>query len=278
MFGYIVVNKPELKIKDFDTYRSFYCGLCQTLHKQSGRLGQISLNYDLAFLAILLSGLYEPTQERKHIRCFMHPVHKREIILDPYMQYAADMTIVLTYLKCDDDWKDERSVTRHMYQKLLQKRYDAIKMQYPDKIERIVSALEAIHVCEQQQITDLDQLSSLFGKVMAEVVCLKKDEWHDTLYRMGDYLGRFIYIMDAYDDIENDVKQQQFNPFMHSYTKDGFDKRVKDILELMMVHCSEAFEVLPILTYQDILRNILYSGVWGKFEMTRKKRLGEHDE
>lgn len=277
MFGYIVVNKPELKIKDFDIYSSFYCGLCQMLHKKYGRLGQVTLNYDLTFLAILLSGLYEPENENKMIRCFMHPVHKRAIIQDPYMEYAADMTIVLTYLKCEDDWKDDHKVSRHMVQKLLQKHFDKISNAYPDKVKRIVQALDDIQSCEKDNITDLDRISSLFGKVMGEIVCYRDDEWHDTLYQMGDYLGRYIYIMDAYDDIEDDIKNDQYNPFKDEYKNMNFDARVKDILELMMVYSSDAFEVLPILKYRDILRNILYSGVWSKYEMTRKKRLGEHD-
>lgn len=275
MFGYIVVNKPELKIKDFDTYCGFYCGLCQSLHQCHGRLGQISLNYDLTFLAILLSGLYEPENNNRRIRCFMHPLHKRTVIDDPYMEYASDMTILLTYLKCEDDWKDDHAHTRHMYQKMLKSKFHKVKEKYPEKTARIVKALEDIHACEEQQDMNLDRVSSLFGIVMGEILCYRNDEWKDTLYQMGDYLGRFIYILDAYDDIEEDIKNNQYNPFKEDYKKDNFEKRAKDILELMIATSSEAFEVLPIFKYRDILRNILYSGIWSKYEMAKEKRLGD---
>lgn len=277
MFGYIVINKPELKIKDFDIYSSFYCGLCQCLHKKYGRVGQITLNYDLTFLAILLSALYEPDNTQHKIRCFMHPLHKRVVVDDPYMEYAADMTILLTYLKCEDDWMDNHKHSSHMYQRMMLHKFQRVKATYPEKVERITRALADIHVCEQEQCDDLDKISSLFGKVMGEICCYQKDEWHDILYRMGDYLGRYIYIMDAYDDVEEDIALHTYNPFKADYQKATFNQRAKDILELMMVHSSEAFEILPIFKYRDILRNILYSGIWSKYEVTRKKRAGEND-
>ena len=112
---------------------------------------------------------------------------------------------------------------------------------------------------------------------MAEILTYRKDEWYDVLYEMGDYLGRFIYIMDAYDDIEKDIKENQFNPFSSRKDDEHFDERVKVILEMMIARSADAFETLPILKYADILRNIIYSGVWAKYEMIRKKRTGEED-
>ena len=106
---------------------------------------------------------------------------------------------------------------------------------------------------------------------------MKEDEWKHRLYELGDYLGRFVYLLDAYDDIERDIQKKQFNPLMELYAQKDFDKRVQAMLEIMIAKCAEAFEGLPILEYIDILRNILYSGVWSKYEMIRKKRLGEED-
>ena len=108
--------------------------------------------------------------------------------------------------------------------------------------------------------------------MLGEVLAYHKDEWYQLLYEMGDYLGRFIYIMDAYEDVEKDISKNCFNPFIDIYQKSGFDKRVKNMLELMIAHSSEAFERLPVLEYANILRNILYSGVWARYEMVRKKR------
>lgn len=275
MFGYVVVNKPELKIKDYDLYQSFYCGLCHSLHRTFGRSAQASLNYDLTFLAILLSGLYEPTTKILQERCVMHPLSKHTKLQNEYIDYAAEMTVVLTYLKCEDDWEDEHRYRSRAFMTLLKSKYQTVKAKYPKKLQRIEAALKDIHALEASESKDLDQLGSLFGIVMGEILAYREDEWKSRLYTIGDYLGRFIYIMDAYDDVEKDVKEHSFNPFVNTYTQEGFDERVKGILELMIASSADAFEMLPILDHVDILRNIIYSGVWAKYEMIRKKRSGE---
>lgn len=277
MFGYVVVNKPELKIKDFDTYQSFYCGLCKALHEDFGRRGQLTLNFDLTFLAILLSALYEPKDQLVSELCVVHPMHRHVKRENDYIRYAADMTIVLTYLKCEDDWKDEHSLQAKTMMRLLKKHMKRMEQSYPQKIQNIRAALQKTAELEEAQSRDLDRLSSLSGIMLAEIVTLRQDEWHDVLYKLGDYLGRFIYIMDAYDDLQDDQKQGQFNPFLEESEQEGFDERVKSILELMISSSADAFETLPILKYADILRNILYSGIWTKYEMVRKKRTGEKD-
>ena len=277
MFGYVIVNKPELKIKDFDIYRSFYCGLCQCLKKEFGQLSRFSLNYDMTFLAILLTALYEPPTEEKMKRCMVHPMQKRRMYDNIYLSYAAEMTIVLTYLKCEDNWQDEHSHTSHMYQKVLKHRYESIKQKYPEKVTRIEKALTALGEEEKKGTKDLDLLASYTGRFMAEILCYKEDEWAPTLKTMGDYLGRYIYLLDAYDDLEEDKKKQCFNPLLEEAKKSDFDERMRTILELMISASCEAFEILPVIAYADIIRNVLYTGIWAKYELARKKRTGEED-
>ena len=277
MFGYVVVNKPELKIKDFDVYQAFYCGLCKSLHQMFGRSAQASLNYDLTFLAILLTGVYEPTTDIVQERCIIHPVQKHQKLQNEYIAYAAEMTVVLTYLKCADDWSDEHRYRSRAFMALLKSAYEKIHVKYPKKIQRMEEALKKIHSLDDENTTDLDALSSLFGIVMGEIVAYKDDEWYTLLYTLGDYLGRYIYIMDAYDDVEDDIKEDCFNPFKQSYKDNNFDEHVKGILELMIASSADAFEMLPILEHIDILRNIIYSGIWTKYETVRKKRSGEDD-
>ena len=111
MFGYVVINKPELKFKEFDVYQSYYCGLCKTLKEKYGSRAQISLNFDLNFISILLSGLYEPETKIGESRCVMHPLSKHTTRYNECVDYAAKMTIVLTYFKCEDDWLDEQKLS-----------------------------------------------------------------------------------------------------------------------------------------------------------------------
>lgn len=108
MFGYITVNKPELKIKEFEEYRAYYCGLCGALRKRCGLKGQLSLSYDLTFLAMLLTGLYDGRTEDVPCKCIFHPFDKMRRKESQFLYYTADMNILLTYYKCLDDWTDEK--------------------------------------------------------------------------------------------------------------------------------------------------------------------------
>ena len=97
MFGYITVNQQELKIKDYNRYRSYYCGLCQALRERYGKTGQITLTYDMTFLVILLTGLYEPECRIDQRRCMVHPGRKHDMLVNEFSAYAAD-TVSYTHL------------------------------------------------------------------------------------------------------------------------------------------------------------------------------------
>ena len=136
MFGYIVMNKLEIKFKNFDLYRSFYCGLCRELKSKYGISGQISLTYDMTFVVILLSALYEPHTQKGSTRCIIHPVCKQPVRRNTVTEYAADMNVLLTYYKCRDDWEDEKKVTALGYSKVLQGKVKKLDQKYPsyDKV------------------------------------------------------------------------------------------------------------------------------------------------
>lgn len=273
MFGYVVVNKPELKFKEYDVYHSYYCGLCKVLKEKYGARAQISLNFDLNFISILLSGLYEPETKVEQRRCIVHPMKKHLTRYNECVDYATKMTIVLTYFKCEDDWQDERKVSKQAYKKLINKAYQEVKDEYPDKVAKIEACLQEINLSEKQDKVNLDEISNHFGKVMGEICAYKNDEWYDELYHLGFYLGKFIYFIDAYEDIESDLKKGTFNPFKELYQTDDFENRSKEILELMISEATMAFERLPIIENASLIRNILYGGVWTRYEMVKQKRL-----
>ena len=273
MFGYVVVNKPEMNFKEFDVYHAYYCGLCKTLKNSYGLRAQAALNFDMNFLAILLSGLYEPKLEMKNARCVMHPLKKHQECYNEFVDYAAKMTIVLTYFKCEDDWLDEQKLSKQMYKKLINKAYSKVKEEYYDKVSNIEKCLHKINEYEKQDFNNLDEVSKCFGEVMGLICAYKEDEWYSELYQLGFYLGRFIYFIDAYEDIEDDLEKGTYNPLKELYQTKQFEEKCKDILELMISEATLAFERLPIIENATIIRNILYSGVWTKYEMIKKKRM-----
>ena len=278
MFGYVVMNKPEIKFKDFDMYRSFYCGLCRELKERYGLSGQITLTYDMTFVILLLSGLYEPPTKKGSTRCIVHPVRRQPVRKNAITKYAADMNIFLTYYKCKDDWNDERSIPGLVFGKLLEGKEKKSEKIWSKKVQTIVSCLDELSVLEKENATDIDRVSGCFGRIMAEIFAYREDVWEPTLRRMGFYFGKFIYLLDAYDDVEEDVKKGNYNPFSKDYIIKGFDDRGKNMLMMMMAETCREFEKLPIIKYTDILRNILYSGVWCRFENVSGKRKKEQEK
>ena len=272
MFGYIVMNKPEIKFKDFDLYRSFYCGLCRELKSKYGISGQISLTYDMTFVVILLSALYEPPTQKGSTRCIIHPVCKQPVRRNTVTEYAADMNVLLAYYKCRDDWEDEKKVTALGYSKVLQGKVKKLDQKYPDKSRRIQKLLSELSEMEKSGEKDIDKMAGCFGKIMEEIFAWKQDVWEDTLRRMGFYLGKFIYLLDAYEDVEEDKKKQNYNPLAIYSKKADFEEFAGHLLTMMIAEASRAFEQLPILKNAEILRNILYSGVWCRYEMIKEKR------
>jgi len=272
MFGYILVNKSEMKFKDYDSYRSFYCGLCRELKQEYGIFGQATLSYDMTFLLVLLTGLYEPQTERGSCKCVAHPFEKHITQTNEITRYAADMNVLLTYLKYQDDWADDRQYKKYISIKLLESKYQKIELKYQEKAERISALLNQLYEYEKAQEEDIDIMSGFFGEIMAEIFIYRQDEWKDTLYRMGFYLGKFVYLMDAYEDIEEDLKKSLYNPFRKMYNSGSFEEECQQILTMMMAECSREFEKLPILEHIDILRNVLYSGVWCRYDVVSQKR------
>ena len=174
MFGYVITNKPELKIREFARYKGIYCGLCQSLKEKYGRTGQMTLTYDMTFLVLLLSSLYEPSEETKQKRCLVHPAKKQWMIRNEITEYAADMNILLSYYHFLDDWEDEKSVSGLAGKTAFHRRAEKIRKKYPEKAEVIQTQLEELANLEKQQVTEPDAISRPFGTLMAELFCYKK--------------------------------------------------------------------------------------------------------
>lgn len=275
MFGYIAVNKSEMKFKEFDVYHSYYCGICRELKKKYGAFGQLSLSYDMTFLAILLTGLYEPETCRGSCKCIVHPFESHEVRNNIFTEYAADMNVLFTCYKCHDDWEDERKFWKLVYGRLLEGRAGCLKESYAAKIRTISLLMQDFSDAEKSPGADIDTLAGMFGRVMAEIVAVREDEWAENLRRLGFFLGKFIYLCDAYEDVEEDIKKGTPNPLKQRYESLDFEEECRTILRMMISECCKEFEKLPILENVEILRNILYSGVWGRYEIVHEKRRQE---
>ncbi len=275
MFGYVVARKPELKMREFNKYKAYYCGLCKVLREKYGFLGQVTLTYDMTFLIILLTSLYESESRLEEKRCIVHPAKKQKMFYNEITEYAADMNIVLTYYKLMDDWKDERSKVSFVGLRAFHKTYRKLEKKYPEKCQVIFRCMRALSQCEERKEENIDIVAGCFGKLMGELFIYKKDIWEKTLRRMGFYLGKFIYIMDAYDDVSKDIEQGNYNALIPLYHGPDFDEKCREMMNYVLAECTCQFEKLPCIDDVEILRNILYAGVWTKYD---KKQLEKDKE
>lgn len=277
MFGYVTVHQPELKMKHLAKYRAYYCGLCRSLKKSYGITGQMTLTYDMTFAIILLTSLYESESERSAHYCVVHPMKKHDMLQNEITEYAAAMNVILAYYHFQDDWADEKSVLGLGGSTLLKSKVKKIEEMYPRQCMVIQEKLRELQTFEKENSSNLDLVAGCFGELMSELFAYKEDYWEPTLRKMGFYLGKFIYIMDAFDDIEKDMKEKSYNPLKEAYDKlemdmERFEAYCWEILQMMMAECSMEFEKLPCLEDIDILRNIIYDGVWTKYNTKVQKR------
>ena len=272
MFGYTTVNKPEMKFKEYDLYHSYYCGLCTVLKKRFGLTGEFTLSYDGAFLCALLSDLYDEEDVISGRRCALHPGVKHVIRTNEVTDYAADMNIIMAMYKCLDDWNDDRRISGKLIGDLLKGKSGKIREKYSSKVEVITKALKDMDEIERKGEADPEGMAAFFGKCMAEVYAYRHDEWEKYLRTFGDELGRTVYLMDAYEDVYADVKKGRYNPFSDIYERPDFEGIARDMITIHLQEACIAFEKLPLIENVDILRNILYSGIWIRFNICAGKR------
>ncbi|MGN0652768.1 MAG: DUF5685 family protein [Gemmiger sp.] len=294
MFGYVTIYQKDLDKTAMDRYQAYYCGLCRALGQKYGALAQMTLSYDMTFVAMLLSALYEPSTQFSEGRCVPHPVKTRPRAANEFLDYAADMSVVLAYYNYMDDWQDDRRRRSLNMAKKLEPSLEGIRQRWPRQCGVIREQLDDLNRLESSGCTDLDALCNSFGTLLGAVFNCRDDFWAPVLERTGRGLGGFIYLMDAYDDLKKDARHGSFNALADTrrhYGEDeaGFEECCHELLTQQMGICAQNFELLPILKDTpegQVLHNTIYAGVWSKYSLVKatrtapKKRLrkGKQDE
>lgn len=277
MFGYLIASAPSLSEAETARYKASYCGLCRSLKARHGQLSRLTLNYDMTFLIILIESLYEPEETRGEDICISHMFEKRAWWRSEITDYAADMNVALSYLKCRDNWKDDGSFAALAEGAALQKAYREISGKYPRQCAAMENGIFGLSMLEAEHAEDADAASAAFGQIMGSVFVYREDRWQDVLYSLGDSLGRFIYLMDACMDLDSDARKGSYNPFRRYYGLDN-EERFRAILKIFLSDAVRAFEVLPLVEDTAILKNILCSGIWAGFDRKYSgKKKGDTD-
>ena len=273
MFGYVNINKSSLSKENIEKYRSFYCGLCHTLGEKYGLFSRLTLTYDMTFLALFQSVLYGETVEYSEKRCIVHPVKSHKVAGTAALDYAAAMNVILAFYKCADDWHDDKNLIKGAEALLLKIHVKRIKEAFPRQCTAIENCIAKLTETENKGILNADIPANIFGELMGELFCRFDDDKRDLLYKFGFDLGKFIYIMDAYCDIKIDLRKQKYNPLVNIPKSD-----IENILQMLAAAFINDFEQIQIACDDEILKNILYSGVWmhyAKLKQDEEKKDGD---
>lgn len=264
MFGYITPAFEVLSEEDKLLFRSFYCSLCREIGKNS-QAARLALSYDMTFLAILLSALAEDKPESMgKQKCLLHPLKAAtECFENPSIKYAADLSIILTKAKFDDDIKDDHSLKARIGNSVLS---DSIHGREKERTA-IISALATLSDVEAEGVHNPDLAADSFAKLCAEIFSIpsEKDAEREALYWLGYNLGRWIYLTDAVNDLEKDIKKGSYNPYADGRSYDEILKDRKSDMEeglcFTLSQAAAAFDLLDIKRYKPLLENIIYTGL-----------------
>ena len=278
MFGYIVPVLSVLSEEQKQRYRAFYCGICHALRNRHGQLRRVSLSNDMTFLAILLNSLYEPDTAGTNARCALHPAKSHAFVSSPLIDYAADMNALLFFYKCRDQRMDDRSFRGKAGEKLFRDSSEKVRMIWPSQTEGVENALTALWAEEAKTNPDPDRLCGLSGEMLGSVfVPRPEDPWSGVLRAVGAGLGRFIYWMDAWEDYDDDIKKGRFNPLFVYRNRPDYEDFCRETLELLIADAAEGFEILPLEQDLDLLRNVIYSGVWQRYNLKAEQKKRKED-
>lgn len=271
MFGYIRPLKDELKVREFEAFKACYCALCHTLKTQYGTFSRFILNYDFTFLSMLLWDEDE-TPVNKCARCIASPFRKKTYC-EPSraLQICAGYSIILAWWKLRDSVADEgffHSLRDRALSLLLKRAYRKASKTYVVFEQTVRSGLEELRHLEDSEGASLDAYADKFAMITAALVSEAEGAGKQrALSQLLYHTGRFIYIIDACDDLEDDLKNSRFNAIAQRFgiKKGKLSDEDKQSLGTTLTHSCNligaAFELLKPNPWSSILRNIIYLGM-----------------
>lgn len=265
MFGYVRPVRAELKCKDFDLYRATYCGLCRALRKKYGPLAPMFLNFDFTFLALLLWPAEEGFTPCRG-RCHANPLRKEAMCPDsPALEAAADESIVLTYWKLRDAAKDDglwRGLPARCLALLLAPAYRRAADARPEFARTVRDCLEELSGLEAENCPSIDRTADTFARILQAAAPPSGDGDRDrTLALLLYHLGRWIYLIDARDDLKGDLSRGNYNPVAARYGPEGEDAALRLTLDHSLNLIRSAFCMAQFGCRTPVVENILYLGL-----------------
>lgn len=272
MFGYIKTQRAEMRVREYEYYRASYCGLCRAMGKCTGQCSRLLLSYDFAFLVNVRMALQGTVPTFRRRSCIAHPFRRRVMMEDnDELRYAAAASVILAYEKCRDDLQDERGWRKFKARLrcfFLRGAYRRAKKRLPELAAAVRGHLQRLTEKEKEKRPSVDEVAVIFGDLLADIVSYGlSDDKKRIAETIGRQTGRFIYIIDAIDDLPEDMKKKRFNPFLLLFgglPGEAERKSVEDALIACLADMEVAVDLLNDALDPDrceVIKNILYLGM-----------------
>lgn len=283
MFGYVTPLKSELKFKEFEYFRSYYCGLCNEIKREYGNIPRFCLNYDLTFIGFLLDGLYGTPLNFDSIKCLRHP--GKNIIITKKtnaLNYCANLSILLFDYKLKDNIKDDKSVKSKLFKLLLSSSSKKSLLELDNISNKISKNIELLSYLEREKnFSSLDEITHPFSDVMGSILSDYPYEFEDdsntlreNLYNLGYFIGKWIYLIDALDDLKDNLNTNNFNPYNVLFNSNSlsFDELILSCINEIdfyisncLVNCSDFLKGIPFKKHYSIIENVINLGMINKY-------------
>ena len=284
MFGYVLPDKPNMFMKDYAVYRAFYCGLCKSIGKKCSETMRFTTNYDITFLNVLYHAIFDKDIEVSEEGCILNPFKKKPIVKnDELTEDVIDINNILAHYKCVDDIIDNKSGTKWAFDKIVLKRhYKRSKVNFKKVDELVAKGYEDLRKLEKANCSSIDRVADSFANIMKNISKeLFREKYDENIGSMMYALGKWVYLCDAIDDIDEDKKGKKFNLFLVDY--DYIDKKTflndkHNDLEFALNNCvatiKNCFDNLKVAKYEGVLTNILWYGIKAKTQdiLTRSEK------
>ena len=315
MLGYVKIDKGELKVREYEVYTGYYCGVCKSIGRRYGQLPRMVLSYDAAFLAILLASISDENDTPVQEHCIAHPVIKKKtVIRNRAIDYAGDVMLILAWYKLADDAADEGKAYAKPVMLMMKRIFRRLNSLYPELCSSIKCHLSALSALEREKCASIDMAAEAFSKIMEDIfteglqavygseppqqtspgadrsdygISGMQDEpcgfaspgsdTRELLARAGYHLGKWVYMIDAVDDIEENIESGAYNPLLFRFkfdaaneTADEFRARIEPDLRFNLYHylamLSRCTDSLDIRKNAGIIENVIYFGLNRKTE------------
>ena len=277
MFGYIRVDRPECRIREYEYYRGVYCGLCRSLGKCTGQCSRMMLGYDLTFMAVVRLALEGLSPTLVPSRCVAHPIRRRPMARpatgsreEEIFALCASATVLLSYHKLCDDVADEKGLRRfgaRLARLLAGGARRRARKRYAPLEETVRERLAELSTVERGDVASADLPAEIFGRLLADVLSFGlADGKRRVAYSIGFHIGKWIYLVDAADDYAEDVRRGRFNPLARVYGTAWSEADRASLGEALTAELLEAERGFDLLEYPDdnsrgVVENIIYAGM-----------------